>query len=378
MRDNRLIVMKISGKCVNWNQNSNQLPMYKIILFSLFAFSSFAQKTENVILISLDGFRWQEVFTGADSSLINDKEYTHHTEQISKAFWKDDANERRALLMPFMWKTIAQKGQIFGNSALGNDVIVKNGMFFSYPGYNEILTGYPDPNVDSNDKINNSNETVLEFVNKQKGFKGKVAAFGSWDVFPYIINEERSGVPVNAGFEAQHLTNSANKKLLNELQLQVPEIWGTVRFDAFTHQFAKEYLVTQSPKLLYIAYGETDDFAHDGAYDSYLKSGRQTDAFIKDIWEWVQSNDQYRNKTTLIITSDHGRGTIPKDTWRSHGDDIKGADHIWLAAIGPDVKPLGELKSKGVIYQNQIAATVAKLLGLKFENGHEIGAALGF
>jgi len=109
-----------------------------------------------------------------------------------------------------------------------------------------------------------------------------------------------------------------------------------------------------------------------------LKSGRQTDAFIKDLWEWTQSQEQYKDKTTLIIASDHGRGTIPKDTWRSHGDDIDGADHIWLAAIGPDVKPLGELKSKGVIYQNQIASTVAKLLGMKFQNGKEIGVPLDF
>lgn len=149
-----------------------------------------------------------------------------------------------------------------------------------------------------------------------------------------------------------------------------------MRYDAFTHHFAKEYLEKNKPRLLYISYGETDDCAHDGAYDHYLKSAHQTDAFIKDLWEYVQSQEQYINKTTIIVSSDHGRGTMPKDTWRSHGKDINGANEIWLATIGPDTKTLGEIKTNTTIYQNQIAATVAKLLGQKFENGHDVGKAI--
>ena len=325
-------------------------------------------KTENVFIITLDGLRWQELYTGADEQLVGNKTYVGNAEELRELFWRESPSERREVLMPFFWNTLAKEGQLLGNRELGSLVNCTNNMWFSYPGYNEILTGKADDErINSNAKIQNPNKTILEFAHKQKGFEGKVAAFGSWDVFPYIINEERSGVPVNAGFEkSTDEPLSEKEQFLNKLQDEIPSPWGGVRLDAFTHHFAMEYVKKHSPRLVYIAYGETDDFAHDGEYDHYLKSARQTDQFIKEIWEYIQSTPQYKDKTTVIITTDHGRGTEPLDTWRSHGTDIKGADQIWMAAIGPDTPALGEVKT-GQYYQNQVAATVAKLLGLNYQ-----------
>lgn len=347
--------------------------MNRLITFALFALITFqgcAQKpvTENVILITLDGLRWQELFGGADSTLIGDKDYVKNPESLSAQFWSDDQEERKTRLMPFFWSVIAKEGQLYGNRWKGSKVNCTNQMWFSYPGYNEILTGFADDKrIDSNDKIPNPNQTVLEFVNQQKGFQNKVAAFGSWDVFPYIVNEERSGVPVNAGFEkSMDKPLSDREVFLNKLQDEIPSPWGGVRLDAFTHHFAMEYVKKHHPRLLYIAYGETDDFAHDGEYDHYLRSALQTDQFIREIWDYIQSSQIYKDKTTLIITTDHGRGTIPKDTWKSHGTDINEADQIWIAAMGPDSKSLGD-GIKGQFYQNQVAATVAKVLGLTYK-----------
>ncbi|MEN7550378.1 sulfatase-like hydrolase/transferase [Rapidithrix thailandica] len=334
-------------------------------------------KTENVILITLDGLRWQELFTGADAKLVGNKEYVGNPEALKKEFWAGSAKERRQILMPFFWSVIAQKGVLYGNRHFENFVNVKNDYWFSYPGYNEILTGYPDEKINSNDKVDNPNVTVLEFINQQKRFKNKVAAFGSWDVFPYIHNEKRSKIPVNAGFRtSKDKPLSQKEKFLNELQPQVPSPWGSVRLDAFTHHYAMEYLKKHQPKLVHIAYGETDDFAHDGEYDAYLKSTRQTDAFIKEVWDWVQSHPNYKNKTTLLITTDHGRGTEPLKTWKHHGKSQKGSDEIWIAAIGPDTPALGEVKEKGQLFQNQVAQTVAAFLGVEYTNGHKIGEVL--
>lgn len=204
-------------------------------------------------------------------------------------------------------------------------------------------------------------------MNNTPEFKGKVAAFGSWDVFPFIINESRSGVPVNAGYEKATGDLSEREKLLNEMQSQIPQEWGSVRFDAFTHHYAFEYLKKHQPRVVYIAYGETDDFAHDGRYDAYLKSAWQSDQYIKQLWDWVQSNTRYKDKTTFIITTDHGRGTVPIATWRSHGKDIRGADQIWIAVMGPDTPPLGEFQTAGQLYQNQVARTAAAFLGVDYD-----------
>ncbi len=83
-------------------------------------------------------------------------------------------------------------------------------------------------------------------------------------------------------------------------------------FDLFTHHAAVEELKTKKLKVLYIAYGETDEWAHSGQYRSYLDAAHQVDAWIKQIWDLVQNDPQYRNKTTLFITTDHGRGDVVK------------------------------------------------------------------
>ncbi len=333
----------------------------------------------HVILITLDGLRWQELFGGADSLLVRDERYAGDPETLTGRFWRPDPATRRRTLMPFFWDMIAQEGQLYGNRALGSRASVTNGHRFSYPGYNEILTGFSDDDrIDSNDKMDNPNVTVLEFVNGQPGFGGTVAAFGSWDVFPYIINETRSGIPVNAGFRTASGDDlTERERFLNELQAEVPSPWATVRLDAFTHHYAFEYLKKRRPRLLYIAYGETDDFAHDGRYDAYLAAAHRTDAFIEALWRWTQATDPYRGTTTLLITTDHGRGE--GTAWTGHGADVAGADQIWVAALGPDTPALGEIRGGDPVYQNQVAATVAALLGLDYTaaRGKPLARVLG-
>lgn len=342
--------------------------IFLLIFLLASGLNAHAQKTEHVFFITLDGLRWQELFTGADLYLVDHKEYVEKPEELRKAFWKDDSLERREVLMPFFWHTIAKEGQIWGNRAFKNYVNCSNKMWFSYPGYNEILTGFADDgHINSNDKINNPNVTILEYLNQLPQYRGKVATFGSWDVFPYIINEERSGLYVNAGGKKALKSGITEKEeLLNILQDQIRGPWGTyVRLDAFTHHFAKETLRKQTPDVLYIAYGETDDFAHDGEYDEYLKSAQQTDAFIQDLWEYAQNHPVYRNKTTLVITTDHGRGE--QEAWTSHGKETEGSVAIWIAVMGPDTPALGEVKEPKQLYQNQVARTIAALLGVAYE-----------
>lgn len=339
-----------------------------ILVFILFYHTLIsAQEKENVILITLDGLRWQELFTGADSLLISNKKYVNDTTDLKDKFWAKTSEKRRTILFPFIWNTVAEIGQIYGNRTFGNKMNLTNDKWFSYPGYNEILTGKADDKrITSNNKIPNPNTTILETVNSSTNFKNKVAAFASWDVFPYIINETRSNIPVNAGFDSANSENlTKNELYLNKLQKVTPSPWNSVRLDVFTHHYALEYLKKNKPKFTFISYGETDDFAHDGQYDAYLKSANTTDGFIKELWEFTQNNSFYKNNTTFIITTDHGRGTNPIDTWRSHGKNIEGADEVWLIVFGNKVKATGEQTNSNQIYTNQIAATIAAILGVE-------------
>jgi hypothetical protein len=345
-----------------------------IFLFTLLITSSaeiIAQsKTENIVIVTLDGMRWQEVFGGADSAILKNKKYTKDSSGTSNDFWLNEAIERRKKLFPFLWNTIVTEGQLYGNRWAGNKVDNANPYWFSYPGYNEIFTGYPDTAVNSNDKIWNKNTNVLEFINEQKNYTGKVAAFSTWDVFPYILNTQRSGLYVNADVDTLKFS-SATLQLINDMQFLTTRPIG-VRPDVFTYFAAREYMKAYQPKALYIAFDETDDFAHGGEYDQYLKSAHAEDAMIADLWNYIQSSPQYKNKTTLIITCDHGRGDKLKDNWRHHGNKIEDAGQIWIAAIGPDTKALGEIKTANILYQKQLAATFAKLLGFNFSAAHPV------
>ncbi len=342
-----------------------------ICLLPLFAWAQNDKKeqvAEHLVLITLDGLRWQEVFGGAVDSMMQNEALVKSPEALMAKFSAPTPEAARKILMPWFWETLATEGQLYGNRWEGNKMNCANRFWFSYPGYNEILTGYSDPEIDSNAKKYNPNKTLLEYLNEMPAFAGKVAAFGSWDVFPYIINDERSGIPVNAGFrkaEDEYLTYK--EQIINEMQDQVSGPWFNVRLDAFTHNYMLEYLKKHHPRVVYISYGETDDFAHDGRYDHYLISAHKTDQWIKEIWETLQSDPFYKDKTTMVITTDHGRGTSPMKEWKSHGTVYEGSDQIWAAAIGPNVPALGEVKTEQQLYQNQIAKTVVKLLGYDYQ-----------
>ncbi len=325
--------------------------------------------TQNIVLVTLDGMRWQEVFGGAVDSLINNSKYTENSQYIIKTFYDEDHTIRREKLMPFFWKVISKEGQLYGNRWMQSNMDVANDQWFSYPGYNEILIGAPNPNIRSNKKMYNPNITILEWLAKHKEFKSSVAAFCSWDVFPYILNDIRCGFPVNAGFDTVRTANLSPKEhFLNELMSQIPSPFSSVRLDAFTFHYAFEYMKREKPRMLYIALGETDDFAHLGQYDHYLQSAYNSDQWIEKLWKYIQSDAQYKDKTTLIITTDHGRGVKPIDKWTDHGSDVEGSSETWCAVIGPDTPPLGEVSGNEHIFASQISPTIAKFFGLKYRS----------
>ncbi|MBP4140671.1 phosphoglyceromutase [Flavobacterium sp. P4023] len=344
-----------------------------LLLFS--AIHSKAQQAENIIIITTDGFRWQEAFKGMDENLARDKKFNQNdSSYIYKKYWAENPKERREKLMPFMWSVLAKKGQLYGNRTLGNKVNNANPYWFSYPGYNEIMTGYADTLINSNKYPANPNVTVLEYLNKQPKIKGKVAAFGAWDAFDNILNEKRGGFPVISAFDKTGGKNpTAKQQLINAMLADSFKPFHEEEcLDVFTHYGALEELKTNKPRVLYISYGETDEWAHAGFYRSYLDAAHQVDAWMKEIWNFVQNDPQYKNKTALIFTTDHGRGDLTKAEWTSHGPDIKDASEIWFAAMGPQIEGKGEMTNENQLYQNQFAQTIAKIMGYTYEAKHPI------
>jgi hypothetical protein len=348
---------------------------YLFALLLIATSAVYAQTADNIIIITTDGFRWHEVFTGMDSAIANNKKFNQDDSAgIFKKYWANDPTERRKKLMPFLWSTIEEGGQIYGNRNYDNKVDNANPYWFSYPGYNEIFTGYPDTAVNSNSYKANPNTNLLEFLNKNKSFRNKVAAFGAWDAFDRIFNEERSKFPVYSAYDdIGGPAKSAEEKMINTLRNEAFKPMGDEEcLDVFTHYGAMDYLKNKKPKVLYIAYGETDEWAHSGHYKDYLDAAFMVDKWISDLWTYIQHDPMYKNKTVLFITTDHGRGDANKEEWTSHNNKIKDAHEIWMAAMGPGIKAKGEIKKTGQLYQKQFAQTIASLLGLHFTCEHAV------
>ena len=318
-----------------------------------------------LVIVTLDGLPWTEVFRGADAARLEVKAFAPEPEAVKAAFAAPGAGPevRTMALMPFLNGVVARQGVLAGDRDHGSCVAVGNDRWFSYPGYNEILTGRPDPAIKSNAHGPNANVTLLEWLNHRPGFAGRVAAVTSWGVFNDILNPGRSGVALNAGWEGRGPRSPANHALAT-LQADAARIWPDVRQDGFTHAWALDVLRQGRARVLYVSYGETDDFAHDGRYDQVLWSANRNDRFIGELWAAIQANPAWRGRTNLIVTTDHGRGQSGGQSWRSHMSGLAGSDEIWLAALGPDIQPGATVGQGGACATNgQVAATALTLLG---------------
>lgn len=321
-------------------------------------------KATHVIFVMADGLRWQEIFSGAEESLMTrENGAVKNVEALKKAYWRTTPEARRQALMPFLWSEAGRHGQIFGNRQKGSEAYVTNGLNFSYPGYSETMCGFADPRINSNDNVPNPNVTVLEWLNRKPAFHGGIGAFGAWLVIGALFNPARSGLAVSAGYEPFTLRPVTPRlELLNRIKTIGPQIWEDEPLDYIPFFSAMEYLKAHQPRILYLSLGETDEFAHAGDYANYLDSVHRADTYLKTLWDTVQSMPAYRGHTTLIFSPDHGRGDAPVE-WRSHGQKVPDSKYIWMAFLGPDTKPLGERTNVEPVTQNQIAATLAAFLG---------------
>ena len=318
---------------------------------------------QNVVVITIDGLRWQEFFSGASRDYFK-KEKAGAPGPAERRFWRESEAERRAILMPFLWDVVARDGQILGDQTKQSRVGLTNGLWFSYPGYSEMFAGVADKRIDSNDKVPNPNVTVLEWLNGRPGFQGRVAAFGAWDVLPSILNTGRSRLPVGTGFTPVPAPTTDRDRDINQLASDLPRYWNYGTLDAPVVYAALESLRRDKPRVLYLMLGEGDEFAHEGRYDLYLDATQRADRFIRRIWDTLQSLPEYTGRTALVLTTDHGRGATTRD-WMDHGREVPAAEQTWIALLGPGIAPLG-VRPGVTATTSQIAATIAALLGEDF------------
>lgn len=319
-----------------------------------------------LFIITLDGYRWQEVFTGADSLLINNPQINTDTSLTKAMYWDADPERRRKKLMPFFWNVIAKQGELFGNRKFENDVNVANPYALSYPGYSELLTGTVDYSIWKNEKIKNQNANLLDELNNTSAYRGKVAAFTSWNVFPYILNnkKEKNGFVLNSGIQKINgETLTPSQSALNSLEDTFVDKKAPTRYDELTYIACKEYIKKNKPSVILLSFSGTDNAGHSNQYDQYLQQANNADRMIGELWHLVTSMPGYAGKTTFLITTDHGRGK--QNSWADHGFFVRGSSQTWYALLGNKIVPQGEMKMKTQVYQKDLSALMTEILSRK-------------
>lgn len=353
--------------------------MKNLLLFALLFASSFivsAQTTnaiEHVVLVTWDGFRWQELFEGAQPEVIKRKKHVADIARMQTLFDGADEKVRREKLLPFFWTKLNKMGSIYGNRHMDSKVDVHNPYNFSYPGYNELFSGYGDKKVNSNDFPDNPNQVIFDALQLDPAFHGKVAAFATWDAFPRIINTKRNATPVYVNVKT--LPNGAvcNDFEVKNWSTSVPPTLPLISHDSLTYHLAKEYMSLNHPRFVFIGFDETDENAHQGRYDAYLYAAHQLDSYMDDLWNFIQNDPKYKDHTMLVITCDHGRGPNAFDLWRHHAQILVRSSQTWFAMMGPGISSKGEVAEKGHLYQDRLAATLMNMLGVQMKCTHPMG-----
>jgi hypothetical protein len=295
-----------------------------------------------VVLITIDGARWQDVFEG--SSAARSGAPSIPPEQ----------------LMPRTLALAASRGVALGATREGcAKVHTAGGSNVSLPGYLEIFTGHASHCLD-----NGCSKVEASLLDEAaRGGANGVASIGSWEVLSQAVTGGNAGVFLSVGRYwpgdvplTGHLGELA---VAGNAEDPYPGHNG-YRPDAATAAIALEYLRVAKPALFHIGLGDTDEYGHRGNYPGYLDALRRADALIGAVSDMLDTMGEDGAKTTVIVTPDHGRNADFNDHGAFHFESAR----TFLIAFGPRLVPRGIGCPARDITLADIAPTVRVLMGL--------------
>lgn len=276
----------------------------------------------NVLLITIDGTRWQEVFNGTDPALTNNPQTARQ-------------------LLPFIYSHCIDHGMALGKSS---DFIATGPAHLSLPGYNEISHGHPSYACQNNDCPRTTELTLLDRLALPD-----TAVITGWEQISLAATTNPSRMVLNTG--RMYRSNWKDPENMN-----FPWVVGDheYRSDPFTGIAANIYLHNHHPRLMWVGFGDTDEWAHVGDYPKYLASLAYVDHWLEELFK---SEPDHMMNTDVIITADHGRGI----DWRHHGWD-KASEKDWLIMCGRDIPAWGFVGYTEMKSLSNIAPTIEKLM----------------
>lgn len=324
------------------------------------------QSRGTVVVVAVDGVRWQEIFEGVDPKLV--RAHNVPRRELVEA----------AELMPNLHRLIATRGSAIGAPAHGEPMVASGPNYVSLPGYIEMLSGRPSSCQD-NDCPRTEQPTIADELSERAGgWAGDVAVIASWPGLAKAAARHPERIVVSAGRTrgpTRHYLryDKTSSELLDAGSRSAPYPgYGDFRPDSITAALALRYLRTQRPLFLFVGLGEPDAYAHRGLYGDYLKSIRQADAVIGEIDYLLGELAASGHPTTLIVTTDHGRG--PR--FAGHGAIAPESARVWMVAAGAGIAARGYVEAPTQRRLADIAPTLRRLVGLPEDTAPGAGSVL--
>jgi len=311
------------------------------------------QPTRQVIIVAIDGVRWQEVFLGSDPALIEDQ-------SVPNALLMSPEQ-----LLPNLYTRVAPRGVALGAPGYGPAMVASGPHFVSLPGFMELLVGAPVPWCTDNECEAIRTPTLVDDFRARISAREDVGVIASWDRIERAVAKDLSGVTLSTGRQRgatrEWLRDDPIASELLDLGAAAPPFpgGGDYRPDAFTTRLALRYLIARQPKFLFVALGDTDEWAHADDYQSYLQALRFADAFVGDLLRTLDTMGEYGATTSVVVTTDHGR----EADFRGHGRNFPESARVWMMAVGGAIPARGFVTSHRQHRLADIAVTLRVLLG---------------
>ncbi len=341
---------------MQWQFKTGSVPLAAAALAALLALpGAAAAKDHRVVLFIVDGVRQKELLGLARDDFGKKVSSSH--------------------LWPHFRRYIRPRGTFYRNFEISNKIGI------SLPAYAEIFSARPQPDVKTNTPRSGkwcSKPTLPELVRQHGKLKQEdVVVLASWKPICSILS---SGQPSHA----EYAPTARCGRQPGDLRRSP---YAASRSDHDTLLDALATLKKQKPKFLVVVLGEVDEEGHlhhtarkkrkppYGIY-YYHEAMRRSDHALRLIWNHLQKDRFYRNRTTVLFTTDHGRCSDKNPRqWANHGwctryrrsrRPCAGCRKIFLHVSRPPRSARLRMAPKNQRFTHlNIAPTVLRLMGLK-------------
>lgn len=309
--------------------------------------------TERIIVITIDGVMWQDVFGGVSP------------ERAEKAGLPPSFVLDGPQLLPNLYG-LARKGIVSGAPGYGPPMTASGPNYVSLPGYTEIFTGQAG-RCKSNICGRTTIPTILDvFRNQVVDRDEDIAVFASWKTYENAVSIDPRHMVVSTGITGgQNRERTLVNATTREIEVSTKRepfkvgqtILGDYRGDRYTGKLALEYLKAKAPKVLVVGLGDTDEYAHKSDYRSYITALQNADSFIGEVVDELRKM-RLLDTTTILVTTDHGR----EGNFTSHGWFWPESDRVWMVAAGGAVPAWGYLTEGQFEHLSDIAPFLKALM----------------